>query len=31
LVEIINSWDILPDHIKQTIKTLVGSVTVKSE
>jgi hypothetical protein len=31
LIEIINSWDMLPDHIKQTIQTLVGSVSGKSE
>ena len=31
LIEIVNSWPDLPEHIKQTIKTLVGSVTVKSE
>jgi hypothetical protein len=31
LTEIINSWDKLPDHIKQTIQTLVGSVSDKSE
>ena len=31
LNEIISKWDALPDHIKQTIKTLVSSVTVTSE
>ena len=31
LIEIIKSWDELPDHIKQTIQTLVGSVSGKSE
>ena len=31
LIEIVNKWDSLPDHIKQTIKTLVGSVTVTNE
>ncbi|MBW8014652.1 MAG: hypothetical protein FVQ82_00565 [Planctomycetes bacterium] len=30
LIEIINSWDKLPEHIKQTIQTLVGSVTARS-
>ncbi len=28
LAEIIEKWDKLPDHIKQTIQTLVGSVTI---
>ncbi len=31
LTKIINSWDKLPDHIKLTIQTLVGSVSGKSE
>ena len=31
LTKIINSWAALPDHIKQTIQTLVGSVSGKSE
>ena len=31
LIEIVKAWDNLPDHIKQTIETLVGSVTIKNE
>jgi hypothetical protein len=28
LGQIINNWTALPDHIKETIKTLVGTVTI---
>jgi hypothetical protein len=31
LIEIVNSWENLPEHIKQTIRTLMSSVTVTSE
>lgn len=31
LATIIAAWPELPDHIKQTIETLVGSVTIKNE
>ena len=31
LIEIVKAWDNLPDHIKQTIETLVCSVTDTSK
>lgn len=31
LKQIIAVWSELPDHIKQTIETLVGAVTMKNE
>ena len=31
LGQVINIWSELPDHIKQTIETLVGSVAAKNE
>ena len=31
LQQVVNAWAELPEHIKQTIETLVGSVTIKNE